>query len=281
MSERLPAKLYLVGTPIGNMGDMSARAIETLSSVDTILCEDTRQTSKLCARFGISRPLVRCDENVMAQMTAVVLSRLKDGESFAFVSDAGMPCISDPGQRLVDAALNDGLAVEVIPGPTALSSALAASGLNSTAFLFDGFLPRKLKARRERIQELLKLGVTLIFYESPKRLVQSLEDLAKLAPNSRVCVARELTKIHEEVLRGTAQELVDVFSSRDEVKGECVILLEPSKQDSSTTLDEESLKSEIAAALQRGESKSSLAKRLSAQTELSRSELYKLILEFE
>ena len=273
--------LSVVGTPIGNLSDASPRCLETLGVAQLICCEDTRVTSKLLARYGIEAPLARMDENVIAERAAGIVELIAAGERVVFVSDAGMPCISDPGQRLVDAVLDAGLPVEVIPGPTAASSAIAASGLRAGRFFFEGFLPRKDQARAKRLAELASLGVALVFYESPMRVRATAAAIAQAMPGRRVALARELTKVHEEIVRGEASELAAELASRETLKGECVLVVEEGEPlqhgdaDGSTTL-EEGIREGLAA----GEAKAPLAKRLSRIHGIPRSEVYDAIVEF-
>lgn len=222
--------LYIVGTPIGNLGDLSPRAAKALAAADVVLAEDTRVTSKLLAHLDLHKPLERCDENVIAARAPELLQRLEAGETLAFCSDAGMPCISDPGTVLVDAvrsAADADVRVEVIPGPTAVATALAASGLASDAFFFGGFLPRKAAERERLLTQLAGLPATLVFYESPHRTLASIDAMAKVFPQRRVCLARELTKLHEEELIGTPSQVAAALRARDgELKGEVVLLVE-------------------------------------------------------
>ena len=196
--------LSVVGTPIGNLSDASPRVVQTLTDADLLLCEDTRVTSKLLTHFGIRVPLQRADENVLAERIPQVLDRIASGERVAFVSDAGMPGVSDPGQRLVDAALDAGLRVEVIPGPSAVTCALVASGLPMEHFFFEGFLPRKKGPMAERLRELAVVPGALVLYESPRRVAATLAVVAEVFPLRRVGLVRELTKLHEETVRGLA-----------------------------------------------------------------------------
>lgn len=272
--------LSMVGTPIGNLSDASPRVLDTLRAADVLLCEDTRVTSKLLAHFGIRVPLERCDENVIAERVGGVLERLEAGERVAFVSDAGMPSVSDPGQRLVDAALDAGIKVEVIPGPSAVTCALVASGLPMDHFFFEGFLPRKAGAMAERLQELALVPGALVVYESPRRAASTLARVAEALPQRRVALVRELTKIHEEIVRGDAAEVAERIAARPELKGECVIVIEgPSEEElarrrQSGRGGEQTLEDAIAAGLAAGEPKSALAKRLSKAYGLPKSAVY-------
>lgn len=272
--------LSVVGTPIGNLEDASPRVIRTLGEADLVLCEDTRVTGKLMSAFGLHVRLERCDENVMAEKVEGVLERLAAGERVAFVSDAGMPGVSDPGQRLVDAALDAGLRVEVVPGPSAVTCALVASGLASEHFFFEGFLPRRAGAQRSRLEELAAVPGTLVVYESPRRAADTLANVAAVMPGRRVALVRELTKLHEEVVRGEAAELAELVAARGELRGECVIVIgapgadELSARRAAASGPERTLEEEIAAGLAAGEPKSALAKRLAKSFSLSRAEVY-------
>lgn len=272
--------LSLVGTPIGNLSDASPRVLETLRGADVLLCEDTRVTSKLLARFEIRVALERCDENVIASRVEGVLARVAGGARVAFVSDAGMPGVSDPGQRLVDAALDAGLPVEVIPGPSAVTCALVASGLAMDHFFFEGFLPRKAGERARRLAELAPIPGALVFYESPHRVVATLDSIAEAFPARRVALVRELTKLHEECVRDLSGELARRIRERGEVRGECVVVVEgPSAEELSClraacASGPATLEEAIAEGLDAGEPKSALAKRLAKQFGIPKSEVY-------
>lgn len=272
--------LSLVGTPIGNLDDASPRVLDTLRGADLLLCEDTRVTSKLLARFELTPPLMRCDENVIDSRVDMVLRRVGEGQRVAFVSDAGMPGVSDPGQRLVDAALDQGLPVEVVPGPSAVTCALVASGLTMDRFFFEGFLPRKPGARRQRLADLSAIPGALVFYESPHRVVATAQSIAEVMPSRRVALVRELTKLHEEVVRDVAPALAERLASREQVRGECVLVVEgPSKGEVPPVARTGDLDDEIRAGLEAGESKAHLAKRLSKQFSKPRADVYNRILE--
>ena len=280
MPERREGILSVVGTPIGNLRDASPRVLETLGAADVVLCEDTRVTGRLMSAFGLHVRLERCDENVMGEKVEGVLARLAAGERVAFVSDAGMPGVSDPGQRLVDAALDAGMRVEVIPGPSAVTCALVASGLASEHFFFEGFLPRRRGAQLERLAELAAVPGTLVVYESPRRVAETLANVAEVMPDRRVALVRELTKLHEEVVRGEAGTLAEQVAARGEIRGECVVVI---AAPSAAELDARraaaagpslTLEEEIAAGLAAGEPKSALAKRLAKSFSLPRAEVY-------
>ena len=287
-------RLYIVGTPIGNLGDLTPRMADAFRAADTICCEDTRVTSKLLAHLGISKPLVRCDENVIAQRAPELVDRILAGEVVAFVSDAGMPSVSDPGQVLVDAARDAGAAVEVVPGPSACVTALVASGIPCEHFFFEGFLPRKHGERVRRLSALASVPGALIFYESPHRVAASLEAMAEVFPARTVALCRELTKLHEEVLRAPAPGLLDRVRARGELKGEAVLVVAPPSEDELATLPvpgvsgaspaadpQASLAADIAAALDTGEPASAIAKRLSQKYSLRKRDVYARVLELQ
>ena len=276
--------LSIVGTPIGNLQDASPRVLATLEGAGVVLCEDTRVTGKLLSAFDIHTRLERCDENIIASRVPAVLERLAAGERVAFVSDAGMPGVSDPGQKLVDAALDAGEKVEVIPGPSAVTCALVASGLASEHFFFEGFLPRKKSAQVARLEELALVPGTIVCYESPRRVAATLANVAEVFPTRRVALVRELTKLHEECVRGLAPELAAAIAEREEVRGECVVVI--AAPDAAELEDRRravsggpaTVEEAIAAGLAAGEPKSALAKRLAKEFNLSKSGVYDLIL---
>jgi 16S rRNA (cytidine1402-2'-O)-methyltransferase len=226
----LAAGLYLVATPIGNLGDITLRALDVLRRVDRIACEDTRQTQKLLNHFGISKPTESCHEHNERERTTALVQALQSGARIALVTDAGMPGISDPGTWLASAAIAAGIPVFPIPGANAALSALVASGLPTGEFHFLGFLPEKAGARRTRIEMLAAAGSeagTLVFYEAPHRIIDTLADFeAVFGPTLRVVVARELTKLHEEFLRGTVAEVRGELVARDRIRGEITLLVQ-------------------------------------------------------
>lgn len=289
-------RLYVVGTPIGNLSDLSPRAAEAFSAADAICCEDTRVTSKLLAHLGISKPLVRCDENVIASRAEGLVERMLAGETLAFASDAGMPSVSDPGQVLVDAARAADVPVEVVPGPSACVTALVASGIPCEHFFFEGFLGRKHGERVRRLRELALVPGALIFYESPHRIVATLEAVAEVFPKREAAVCRELTKLHEEVVRDVAPRLLETLRERGEVRGEIALVVAPPNPDelahymsalaagaslapgASAPDPEQALAEDIAAAIEAGESASAAAKRLSQKHSLKKRAVYERIL---
>ena len=287
-------KLLVVGTPIGNLGDLSPRAADALAGADAVCCEDTRVTAKLLNHLGVRRPLIRCDENVMAARAAGLIARMQGGEVLAFASDAGMPGVSDPGQVLVEAAREAGVPVEVVPGPTACVTALVASGVPCEHFFFEGFLPRKEGERTRRLALLAGVPGALLFYESPHRAAATLASIAHVLPTREVALCRELTKLHEEVLRAPAPELAKLVAARDNLRGECVIVvapptddelrahaLEPTAAPGAAPVADADLRADITAALEAGEAPSAIAKRLSQRYSRRRREVYALALELQ
>lgn len=216
--------LYVVATPIGNLSDTTARAVEVLKSVDAIAAEDTRRTRKLLSHFGIVTPLVAYHEHNEERASRRIVRRLTGGDDIALVSDAGTPLIADPGYRLVDQAVREGIEVVPIPGASAVVAAVSVAGLPPMPFYFAGFLPRRSAARRKKLEELAGLPATLVFYESPHRIASSLSDMARVLGDRDAAIARELTKVHEEILRGRLVALAEAGQARS-WKGEIVVLV--------------------------------------------------------
>jgi 16S rRNA (cytidine1402-2'-O)-methyltransferase len=219
--------LYIVGTPIGNLEDITLRALRILREVDRIACEDTRQTRKLLDRHAISKPLVSYHEHNEDARADELIGELDAGRSIALVSDAGTPLIADPGYRIVERARAQGIAVSPIPGPSALVSALSASGLPTDSFYFGGFLPAKQGQRRKALEQIKVLPATLVFFETPHRILEALDDIAEILGARRVVLGRELTKIHEEFLSGEGSELRAALSARPSLKGEFTVMIAP------------------------------------------------------
>lgn len=278
----MTGKLIIVPTPLGNLGDMTARALEALEQADVVCAEDTRVTGKLLTHFGIENRLERCDENVIAAKSPALVARMLDGETVAFCSDAGMPGISDPGCVLVGAAREAGVPVDVLPGPSAVTTALVASGFKYNAFYFGGFLPRKEAERAALLESLASLDAALVFYESPHRVTASAASIAQAYGARPVALCRELTKLHEEVLRLPADELAANLAARDAVKGEIALVIAPPdvRAQQEASLDDPALRERIAAELSAGTSKSALAKQLARELDLPKNKLYELILSF-
>ena len=271
--------LFVVATPIGNLADITKRALDALSSADVVLAEDTRVTGKLLAAFDIHATLERCDENVIAQRSARLVQRMLAGETMAFCSDAGMPGVSDPGLVLVDAAREAGVAVEVLPGASAVPTALVAAGF--AGFYFGGFLPRKKHACKELLTSLKKLDAALVFYESPHRVAASAAIIAEVFGTRRVALCRELTKVHEEVLRLPADEMARELAQRDAVRGEIALVIAPPARGEKDAVDEDALDAAIRGGLADGTKKSALAKQLSHEFGVSKNDLYARMLEMK
>jgi 16S rRNA (cytidine1402-2'-O)-methyltransferase len=221
--------LYLISTPIGNLEDLTLRAKRLLAEVDLIAAEDTRHTQQLLARYDIHTPLTSYHDHNKEEKAPVLIERLRQGQHMALVSDAGTPTISDPGYYLINGCITAGIPVSPVPGPSAALAALAASGLPTDAFLFAGFLPRKPGARQKRLDALAPLRETLIFFESPHRLPKLLEELQIHLGDRRLAVCRELTKLHEEIVRGRLSEVVEQFKGKN-VKGEITIVVEGNRE---------------------------------------------------
>jgi 16S rRNA (cytidine1402-2'-O)-methyltransferase len=285
MSEELAPGLYLVATPIGNLGDITLRALEVLKQADRIACEDTRQTQKLLNHFAIATPTASYHQHNERQRGSELIESLKSGGRIAVVSDAGMPGISDPGSWLVEAAIAAGIPIFPIPGANAALSALIASGLSTEQFHFLGFLPEKAGARRTRLEELAAQSrdsaATLIFYEAPHRIADTLADLESVfGPGLRVVAARELTKLHEEFLRGTVAEVRHQLATRDRIRGEFVLLIEAPAKNSGAPGPDSQTRETISARIARLQSEANLdekeaLKRLARELGQSKSELYR------
>lgn len=226
-AERIEPGLHLVATPIGNLKDISFRALSTLAAADAVIAEDTRVTKTLLAHYGISTPLVAYHEHNAKVIRPHLLARLEAGAKLALVSDAGTPLVSDPGFRLVQEALEKGVHVTSVPGPSAVLAALVVAGLPTDRFFFEGFLPHKSGPRRARLAELANIPGTLVFFESPRRLVETLADCAAVLGKRNAAIARELTKMFESVRRGALDELAVALAEEEPPKGEIVLLVAP------------------------------------------------------
>jgi 16S rRNA (cytidine1402-2'-O)-methyltransferase len=262
--------LWLVGTPIGNLADMSDRARETLARIEVIACEDTRRTRALLTHFDISAPrLVSFFEGNERRRIQDILKLLREGSDVALVSDAGNPGISDPGYLLVAACVQEGLLVDAIPGPSAVTTALTLSGLPTDRYAFEGFLPRSSGGRRRRLAELAGDPRTLVFYESSRRMAAFLEDALDALGDRRGAVARELTKVHQEVIRG---RLSDLLTSAGEVRGEVVVVVEGTPE--GKAVDLEALAAEVEALRTQGLSRSAAAAQVAGESGVSKRTLY-------
>ncbi len=254
--------LYLVGTPIGNLGDLSERARETLARADLVACEDTRRTGRLLRAVGLRARLVSFFEGNEARRTGELLAALREGRDVAVVSDAGMPGLSDPGERLVRAAVAAGIDVRVVPGPSAAIAALVVSGLPTDRFAFEGFLPRRASERRARLEALAAEPRTVVLFESPRRVGAFLRELLEILGDRRVALCRELTKLHEEVLRGRASEVLAALGER-EPRGEVVLVVEGAPPAGEPSLEAalEEARGLVAAGLRRREAAAAVARR--------------------
>jgi len=266
--------LYIIATPIGNLEDITARAVRILGEVDLIACEDTRQTRKLLDRYGISKPLVSYHEHNEQPRSADLLRELEAGKDIALVSDAGTPLIADPGYRLVEQAREMGIPVSPIPGPSALLAALSASGLPTNSFSFHGFLPPKRGQRRKLLEDLRASDATLVFYEAPHRILDTLEDVDEILGSRPLVLARELTKIHEEFLRGTAAGLRETLGKRASVKGEITLMIGKGE---TAQVDETPLAEAVDKLVRSGVPKMEALKTVARQRGLPKREVYKQI----
>lgn len=266
--------LYVVGTPIGNMGDMSPRAIETLEQVDFIAAEDTRVTLKLLNRFGIKKPMVSYFEHNKREKGEKIIGRILAGESCAIVTDAGMPCISDPGEDLIRQCEQAGVKTVVVPGPSAVISALAVSGLETGRFTFEGFLSVNKKSRSEHLESLLSERRTMIFYEAPHKLPNTLNDLYTTFGDRRLTIARELTKIHEEIIRTTTEEAARLYADGS-LKGEIVLILEGKKEDEAAEIKPEEAVAYARKLIDGGMRPTDAAKEAAAMAGLKKNDIYK------
>lgn len=273
--------LFVVGTPIGNMDDITFRQLKTLEEVDFIAAEDTRVTLKLLNRYEIKKPLVSYHGHSTESVAASIVSRIQDGENAAIVTDAGMPCISDPGEILVRMCAECGIDVKVVPGPSAVVSALAISGLNTSRFAFEGFLSVNKKQRYDHLEAIQNETRTLIFYEAPHKLMNTLEDFLKYFGDRKISLCRELTKIHEEVLRMTVSEAIQYYTAKNP-KGEYVLVLEGAKEKSLS--DEYTIETAAALAKQyasEGMKLSEACKTAAKETGFSKSSIYSHIINEE
>ncbi|MGE4233269.1 MAG: 16S rRNA (cytidine(1402)-2'-O)-methyltransferase [Bacteriovoracia bacterium] len=276
--------LYLVCTPIGNLDDFSFRAIETLKRVEVIFAEDTRRSRILLERFEIKTPLKSFHQHSSNLIVEKMLEHLAQGQSVAIISDGGMPSINDPGAIAVELATKQGFTVDVIPGPSAPSVLFSASGIRQKQYFFHGFFPREKKEAQKTLDLICRLDVAHVFFESPLRVLKTLEVLNIKIPTWHIVVGRELTKLHQEYLRGTVSEVFEELSQRPSIKGEVSFLLaqteasiEPSKDIESINLEE--LKAEIAQKITNGGHTKEIAKELSIRTGIPKKQLYDLVLE--
>ena len=271
--------LFVVGTPIGNLGDMTYRAVETLEKVDFICAEDTRVSAKLLNYFEIKTPLVSYHEHNAAQVGSGICDRIAAGENAAIITDAGMPCISDPGELLVKMCAERGIKVEVVPGPSAVVSALAISGLGTKNFQFEGFLSVTKKQRNEHLAAVKNSTRTLIFYEAPHKLLNTLEDMLRFLGDRKISLCRELTKMHEEVIRTTLSQAVEMYREV-KPKGEFVLVVEGANESElakAETIDD--ALAQVRALVDKGMRGADACKEIAKATGFSKGELYTKLLE--
>jgi len=271
----MPGTLFIIGTPIGNLEDISFRAVRVLREAGRVACEDTRHTRRLLEHYGIDKPLVSYHEHNEKERTAELLRELEDGVSVALVSDAGTPLIADPGYRIVHAARERGIPVSPIPGPSAIMAALSVSGLATDAFLFGGFLPAKAAARRRTLEAWQSLDATLVFYEAPHRVIDSLRAIGEILGHRRVVVARELTKIHEEFLEGSAASIADSLEARPAVKGEFTILIARAEIPADSAPAD--IEAEVQALISAGTPRMDALKAIARRHGLSKREVYRRV----
>ncbi len=268
--------LYVCPTPIGNLADITLRVLEVLRSVDLIACEDTRRTGKLLAHYGIEVRMLSFFEHNELRRLEQILGELEAGASVALVSDAGMPGLSDPGYTLLRAALDRGLPATVLPGASAITTALVASGLPSDRFTFVGYLPRTAGRLTAFVEEAGTAGGTLIAFESPRRLRRTLVALGERWPKRELAVARELSKMHEELLRGSAGQLLELLDGREEVRGEIVLLLSPEEESGAGGAVEREVRAALTAMLGRGMGAKEASRLVASLTDMSAREAYRL-----
>lgn len=268
--------LYVVGTPIGNLSDMSPRAVQTLEEVDFIAAEDTRVTLKLLNHFEIKKPMISYYEHNKKERGEIICRRLMSGENGAIVTDAGMPCISDPGEELIRQCGEYGIKTAVVPGPSAVISALAVSGLETGRFTFEGFLSVNKKSRREHLSELQGERRTMIFYEAPHKLPNTLEDFKNAFPERKLTIVREITKIHEEVIRTTTDKAFELYGDGS-LKGEIVLVLEGAKEEVKEEYTLEDAINLAKSLIDGGEKKSEAAKEAASVTGFKKNEIYRIL----
>jgi 16S rRNA (cytidine1402-2'-O)-methyltransferase len=274
----MPGIVYLVATPIGNLQDISLRALETLKTVDLIACEDTRHTRKLLTHFGISNKTVSYHEHNETARSEEFAQLLLDGKSIAVVSDAGTPAVCDPSFRIVEKAHEIGAKVVPIPGAVAFVNAVIVSGLPTDAMFFGGFLPSKKGERRARLEEIKNVPATLVFYETPHRIAKSLTDCAEVLGNRRAAVARELTKMHEEVVRGTLRELAEKYAENP-TKGEIVLVInrQENNQGKTESANQKSIGERVSELESEGSDRKTALKKAAKEFGMSKSEAYRIL----
>ena len=273
----MSGRLYVVGTPIGNLGDMTYRAVETLKSVDFIAAEDTRVSAKLLNYFGIKKPMVSYHEHNHKYSGESIIKRIIAGETCAVITDAGMPCISDPGEDLVRLCAENGIPTEAVPGPSALISALAVSGLDTSRFAFEGFPSVAKRSRYETLSACAHEERTLIFYEAPHKVIATLNDLLKFFGDRKITLCRELTKLHEEIIRTTLSEAVNLYSEENPPRGEYVLIVEGYKEEVKPLTCEDAL-AQVSELVAKGMRGADACREIAKTSGFSKSELYTMLI---
>ena len=268
--------LYLCATPIGNLGDISARCLEAFENADLIACEDTRRTIQLLNHFGIKKQLTSYHEHNKREKGEYIVGLLKEGKNVVLVSDAGTPAISDPGEDLVKLCIEKGIKVESVPGPCAFATALAVSGMPSKRFTFEGFLPMEKSERREHIESLTGEQRTMIFYEAPHKLPQTLKDLSNALGDREIAIVRELTKIHEQVIKTTLAAAAKKYSD-EAIKGEIVLIVKGAEKPEKVQMTLEQAAEYAKELIAKGEGKSDAAKLAAKESGLKKGDIYKLL----
>ena len=278
-------KLYVVPTPIGNLKDITLRAIEVLESVDIIAAEDTRQSLKLLNHFNIRKPMISYHKFNEQNKSESIIELLKDGKNIALVSDAGTPGVSDPGSVIINKCLEESIGYIVLPGATALITSLVYSGLDTTKFIFRGFFPRETKERKKVLEDIIEREETILFYEAPHRLLEALSFICENLGNRNLAICRELTKIHEEIFRGTIKNAINHFSNK-QIKGEIVLVIQGKSkkeifEEKKAKWENISIKQHIINYMEQGKSKKEAIKLVSNERALPKSEVYKFSIDIE
>jgi 16S rRNA (cytidine1402-2'-O)-methyltransferase len=277
MHEENKGALFVCGTPIGNLGDVSFRLLDTLKQADMILAEDTRTIRKLLSRYDIVKSqIISYHQHSTAKKLDLIIEELKNGKTAALVSESGMPSIQDPGYEIIGQCIREGIAITVIPGPSAATSALVLSGLPSDSFLFIGFLPKSGEKRNAKIAEISGLPYTLIFYESPKRIEKLLGELIKKLGDRRSALIREMTKIYEEAIRGRLSKVLEDVGARASIKGEIVLVVEGNQGELISEYTEDEIKSKLMNLMSQGITKKNAQKIIRSRYDIDRQKLYNI-----
>jgi len=276
-TQNSPGTLYIVATPVGNLEDITFRAVKMLKQVDLIAAEDTRHSKKLLSHYDIKTKLVSCHEHNEANKTPQIIAHLKNGLDIALISDAGTPSISDPGYNLVRAVAREKLPIIPIPGCSAAIAGLSVSGLPTDSFLFLGFLPKKQQKQKQALEAITNQSATLIFYESPRRIKALIDNMRNILGDRKACLAREITKLHEEYIRGNLSDILKTLEEKEVIKGECSLFVQGQMEQK--TIDEEQLEKIIISRLATTDlGTSDLARQISNEFNLSKKQVYDMIL---